>query len=92
MNTVTAIVSYRGGLSPDSILFYLIIKFIYVTYQFQLFVSRITDDVVSRGLKDCLSELGVDYVDCLILSVSESITVKELDAVWKQMEGEVRYQ
>ena len=69
----------------------MIYLYIYVTYQFQLFVSRITDDVVNRGLKDCLSELGVDYVDCLIVSVSDSITVKELDAVWKQMEGEVTY-
>jgi len=54
----------------------------------KLFVSRITDDVVRRGLNDCLSELGVDYVDSLILSLSEAVTVKELDAVWKQMEGE----
>ena len=56
----------------------------------QLFVNRITDNVVNRGVMNVMTELQVDYIDNLVVSVDGSITDKELDGVWRQMENEVR--
>jgi len=78
----------------------------------KLFVNKISENVVNRGVVNVLNELEVEYIDNLILSVSgqevifylyffelleikitipisESITAKELERIWKQMESEV---
>jgi len=54
----------------------------------KLFVNKISENVVNRGVLNVLNELGLEYIDNLILSVSESITAKELERIWKQMESE----
>jgi len=54
----------------------------------KLFVNRITDNVVNRGVMNVMTELQVDYIDNLVVSVDGSITDKELDGVWRQMENE----
>lgn len=54
----------------------------------KLFINRISENVVHRGVMNVMTELQVDYIDNLVISVDGGITNKELDGVWRQMENE----
>ena len=58
---------------------------------FQLFINKISDDVVTRGLQTVLSELELDFADNLILSFDKSASNKMIETTWKQAEKEVSY-
>ena len=42
-----------------------------------------------RGVMNVMTELQVDYIDNLVISVDDAITNKELDGIWRQIENEV---
>ena len=60
-----------------------------ILFIFQLFINRISNDVVTRGLQTVLSELELDFADNLILSFDRSATNKMIETTWKQAEKEV---
>jgi len=54
----------------------------------KLFINRISNDVVTRGLQTVLAELELDFADNLILSFDNSATNKMIETTWKQAEKE----